>query len=80
MSVDVDGVSFGGSGERAMRVEYKLRLQPEKTKKQKCRYSSQWQGLVGSGYNELIVRESDTVWDEVKNLRREVTQYVENVF
>ncbi len=77
LSVDLDGVTGGETG---MRVEYKIRLQPEKTRAQKCRYNSKWQGLVGSGYNELILRKEDTVWQEIKEIRTEAIKYVSDVF
>lgn len=78
LSFDLDGV--GGGGDQGVRVEYKIRLQPEKTKAQKCRYNSKWQGLIGSGYNELILRKDDTVWEEIKEIRSEAIKYVSDIF
>lgn len=80
LSLDVDGVNFGGGDERAVHLQYKIRLQPEKTKKQRCRYSSSWQGLVGSGYNELFVRKEDTVWAEIRDVKKSASQYMDNFF
>lgn len=80
LSLDVDGVSLGGGGERGVHLKYKIRFQPEKTKKQRCRYSSPWQGLVGSGYNELFVRKEDTVWAEIRDVKRSAAQYMDNFF
>ncbi|PCK00448.1 MAG: hypothetical protein COA45_01325 [Zetaproteobacteria bacterium] len=80
LALDVDGLNLSGGSERAIRLEYKMRFQPEKTKKQRCRYSSSWQGLIGSGYHELFVREEDTVWEEAKDVKRSVMQYVNRVF
>ncbi len=80
LALDVDGVNMGGGGEKGFRVEYKLRLQPEKPKTQRCRYSSKWQGLVGSGYNELFVRESDTVWTEIKDIKNQASEYIDKLF
>ncbi len=58
LSLDIDGVNLKNSGDKAFRIEYKIRLQPEKTKKQLCRYPSNWQGLIGSSYNEFIIKEA----------------------
>jgi hypothetical protein len=33
----------------------------------KCRYASHWQGMVGSAYNELFLRDSNTVWSELRD-------------
>ncbi len=81
VALDVDGVGLGGGGDdMGFRVEYKIRLQPEKTKVQKCRYSSNWQGIVGSGYNELILRDDDTVMEEVRTIKDEAIRKVKNIF
>lgn len=77
LALDVDGVELGGDGDFAFRLEWKLRLQPEKTKKQKCRYNSAWQGLIGSGYNELFIREEDTVYEEFRDMRKKMQRYLE---
>lgn len=79
MALDVDGI-VGGSGDSGMRLEYKVRLQPEKTKKQKCRYNARWQGLLGSGYNEFIVRKDDTVWTEIRQKRSEGVEFISSLF
>lgn len=80
LALDVDGVNLSGGSERAFRLEYKMKFQPEKTKKQRCRYSSSWQGLIGSGYNELFVRQEDTVWGEIKDVKDSAVQYIGRVF
>ncbi len=72
VSVDVDGINLSGGGDRGVFLAYKLRLQPEKTKAQRCRYNSNWQGLIGSGYHELVLREENTVWSEIKEIKAEV--------
>jgi len=72
LSMDVEG---GG-----MLLAYKMRLQPEKTFKQKCRYGSQWQGIIGSGYNELVLRQKNTVWTEVKTIKNKATRHLESSF
>ncbi|MGH1403019.1 MAG: hypothetical protein ACRBDL_02135 [Alphaproteobacteria bacterium] len=80
LSLDVDGIGMDGADVDMVRLEYKIRFQPEKTKKQRCRYPSRWQGLVGSGYSELIVREEDTVFEEIKALRKKANPYLERFF
>ncbi|MGH1376340.1 MAG: hypothetical protein ACRBCK_08330 [Alphaproteobacteria bacterium] len=80
LSVDVDGINMSGGGDRGFYLQYKIRLQPEKPKESKCRYASKWQGMVGSGYNELILRDENTVWSELRNVQKDVKQYIGNVF
>lgn len=70
LGLDVDGINMDSDGEQAVRVSYTLRLQPEKTEDQRCRYPSAWQGLAGSAYNELVKRDQNTVWDQIKQARR----------
>ena len=80
LSVDVDGVNFDSGDDRAIRLEYRIRLQPEKPRKERCRYGSKWQGMIGSGYNEFFVRENDTVWTEIKEIRRETMERIGDAF
>lgn len=40
---------------------------PAREEKEKCRYASPWQGLVGSSYNELFLRDHNSLWGEVKD-------------
>ena len=40
---------------------------PPPSKREKCRFQSSFQGLVGSAYNELFIRNSFTVWKEIRN-------------
>jgi hypothetical protein len=73
VSFDVDGLSLDNTELEAMQINFTYRLQADKPKKQRCRYTSNYQGLVGSGYNELFLREGDnTVWHEIKDVRHEV--------
>lgn len=72
LGLDLDGINTDGDGGRAVRVNYTLRLQPEKTSEQRCRYPSAWQGMAGSAYNELMLRESDTVWQHLRQIRKTV--------
>lgn len=67
LDVDRAGASFKG-----FMLTYRLKFQDHKTKKERCRYKSSWQGLIGSGYNELFLREKNTVWDELNLLEGDV--------
>ena len=72
-SFDVDGLNLDSSGIEAIKVSFTYRLQADKTKDQRCRYSSGYQGLIGSGYNELYIRDSGhTVWKEIDDVRGEI--------
>lgn len=72
LGVNVDGVNMDGDGEQAVRVSYTMRLQPGKTEDQRCRYPSAWQGIAGSAYNELVKRDQNTVWDQLRQIRKDV--------
>lgn len=71
LGVDVDGLNMGGGSEDAVKLQYTLRLQHERSSAQACRYPSAWQGIAGSVYNELFLREEDTVWQELRAMRRD---------
>lgn len=66
LGFDVDGIGLRSANLDQVKLTYSLRLQPEKKKHERCLYQSSWQGMVGSGYNELFVRENDTVIDRAK--------------
>lgn len=72
LGMDVDGLSFSNFEMEQVKLQYSLKLQPYKSRKERCRYPSQWQGLVGTGYNEMFVRETDTVWQELEALQDDV--------
>lgn len=72
LGLEVDGIGFDGGSLEGMKLTYTMRLQPKKTKKERCRYNSHWQGLIGSGYNELMLREKNTVWQELRKLSSDV--------
>ncbi len=72
VSFDVDGLNMTSTEVEAVKVNFTYRLQADKPKKDRCRYGSRYQGLVGSGYNELILRDSGrTVWHEIHDVRNE---------
>lgn len=74
-SVDTEGLGLGGMD--GFRLEYKIRLQPEKPTKRKCRTPSQWQGIIGTGYHEFVTRENDTVFDEMRVLNKQIANHIE---
>ena len=81
LSMDVDGVNMSDMGsDMAIRIEYKLRIHPEKPKKAKCRAGAKWQGLIGTGYHELFVREEDTVWGKVRDIRKNPLKHISRIF
>lgn len=49
-----------------VRYTYKF-SKPPPSKREKCRFQSSFQGLLGSAYNEFFVRNSYTVWKELRN-------------
>lgn len=61
---DTSGTDFQGAF-----LRYRLKFQPHKTSKERCKYPAAWQGLVGSAYNEFYLRENNTVWQDLKVLR-----------
>ncbi len=65
LGFDVDGVGFDNMNIEQVRFEFNYKFSPGKTKKQKCRYRSSFQGIAGSAYNELFIRDKDTIWTEL---------------
>lgn len=76
----VRGLNIGGEGIDQVKLEYKLRLQPHKTRKEKCRYESNWQGVIGTSYNEMFVREKDTVWDQIDEFTGQAEDAFDKIF
>ncbi len=79
IALDVDGINLGG-GSKGIKLEYKMNLQRKKNRAQKCRYKSNWQGLIGSGYHEFFVKENDTIWGELRSIKNKVTSYMDETF
>lgn len=68
LHVDMGDVGFGGAEVDQVMVKYRYRLQKDVARsRDACRYPSQVQGLIGTGYNEFFVRQRDTVWDEIND-------------
>ncbi|HRQ60142.1 MAG TPA: hypothetical protein PLO23_01270 [Alphaproteobacteria bacterium] len=61
---DTSGTDFKGAF-----IKYRLKFQPHKTSKERCKYPARWQGLLGSAHNEFFLRENNTVWDDLKTIR-----------
>lgn len=72
IGLDVSGVSLDSEGFEGAVLEYSLRLQTMQPKKERCRYKSSWQGMIGTGYHELFVREQDTVWSDLHKLTDDI--------
>lgn len=70
LSFDVEGLDlspFGGSLEiENVRLEYKIRLQKFKEKRERCRGGNNWQGLVGSGYREILQKNRYELMDTLR--------------
>lgn len=67
----VNGPSLGSPTELEfksvlVRFTHKFSKPPE-GRREKCRFQSNVQGLVGSAYNEFFVRNNFTVWQELRN-------------
>ena len=83
LALDMDGGGIGLAGVKKVQgvhVDYTLHFQPEKTKAQRCRYHSSWQGMIGSGYNELFVRDKDTVWQQLRAMRKDAERFIDDRF
>lgn len=81
LSVDVDGINMSGSGDKGVYVQYKLTFNPDKKDpKKNCMHPSQWRGMIGTGYNEFIVRDGRVVVEDVKKLKKQAMRYVDRVF
>lgn len=50
-----------------IRYTHKFSKPPSSNRREKCRFQSSFQGLLGSAYNEFFVRNSYTVWKELRN-------------
>lgn len=62
LHMDVDGMTEVDE----VMLRYRFKFQPDKDKKARCRYTSSFQGLAGSVYNEFVRRDDDTVWDHLE--------------
>ncbi len=67
LNLDMGNVGIGGVEVDRVMVRYRYKLQPGSGRKDVCRYPSGVQGLFGSGYNELVRRQHNTVWDKMRD-------------
>ncbi len=83
LDVDMDGFGlsdFGSFDLEEVRLAFKYRLQPIRKKRERCLYRSSWQGLLGSGYNELMLREQDTIYQELEQELDRAGRKVDELF
>ncbi len=73
-------VGLSGAEFKGVKFYYRLALQPKKDKKAHCRYDSRWQGVAGSLYNELFLREENTLYDNYDEIKKEIVDEVEKFF
>ncbi len=71
---DIDGISYKSVKIENIMFTYRKKLNPSKTRKTSCRFNSGFQGLVGSAYNEIFLRKDDTIWKDLKDIKREIRQ------
>lgn len=59
----------GGFDEAVVRYSFKLRngLDKKEKKKVNCLYDSRFQGILGSVYNEMYLREGENAFDEARD-------------
>ncbi len=67
MSVNDHGSGMVNVSRAVIVFRYKFDQVKSPPREEKCRYASHWQGLVGSSYNELFLREHNTLWGEVRD-------------
>lgn len=69
LGLDVDGIGYDSMELEEVKLTFSMNLQPIKSKKQLCRRDSSWQGMIGSGYNELIVHDGAVIEQKYNELR-----------
>ncbi len=80
LGVDVDGINMRSTEMESIKFQYTLRLQDHKTRKEKCRYESGWQGMIGSGYNEMFIRQEDTIWKQIDKIKNDAEDALDKLF
>ncbi len=73
---DIDGISYKSTKIKNVMFTYRKKLNPSKTKKTSCKFNSGLQGLIGSAYNEIFLRKDDTVWNDIKDIKKEIQQNI----
>ena len=72
LGLDVDGIGYDSMELEEVKLTFSMNLQPIKSKKQLCRRDTSWQGMIGSGYNELIVHDGAVIEQKYNELRSEI--------
>ena len=71
LNLSIDGPQLDDPGNfhvNSVYVRYSHKFsKPPAGRREKCRFQSSFQGLVGSAYNEFFVRNTYTVWKELRN-------------
>ena len=67
LNMKTDDIGLGGVEVEQVMLRFKYKLQPIPHRKYACKYPSGFQGLIGSGYNEFVRRERNTVWQELRD-------------
>jgi len=71
LHLSVDGPSFSNPGNlefNSVMVRFTHKFQkPPKSRSENCLFPSKVQGLLGSAYNELFIRNNYTILDELKD-------------
>lgn len=72
LNLSIEGPQFDDPGHFQfnsvlVRYTHKFSKPPASSRKEKCRFQSSFQGLLGSAYNEFFVRNTYTVWKELRN-------------
>jgi hypothetical protein len=71
LHLSMDGPSFSDPSRlqvNSVMLRYTHQFsKPPQSKREKCRFQSNFQGVVGSIYNEVFVRNNYTVWKELRN-------------
>lgn len=71
LHMSLEGPSLSDPGRlqlNSVMVRYTHKFsKPPQSKREKCRFQSNFQGVLGSAYNELFVRNNYTVWKEIRS-------------
>jgi hypothetical protein len=70
LHLNLEGPSLGEPSNlhlNSVMVRYTYKFsKPPASRRDKCRFQSSFQGVLGSAYNELFIRNSYTVWKELR--------------
>ncbi len=68
LDVSAKGPSFSDPGRfevKGVAIRFVHKFQNIKSRKERCRFESPVQGLIGSAYNEIYMRQDDTIMHEL---------------